>query len=182
VKAFNRHSVGFPLAAAAACWLAACGGEPTERDIAESVSGAQVPASAGAKIEFPVSVSLALKNQPQPGGVAEVELSVMSEFPEACTGEVELVLPERVRMERGRAAFERQLPARARVAVPWQLRIPDEGRYVIEARVTVPNPEGLPATTGSSLVIDLGGAEKIGKEPAVVRTSDGRELSITVTE
>jgi hypothetical protein len=134
------------------------------------------------KVDFPVSASLDLSAVPEPGGIADITLSLESSLPEPCTVEIELRLPESLRLAKGEASFQRNLHPRAPDKVPIQIRIPDERRYVVEALVSIPNPEGLPATIGSALVIDLGKVEKTGKEPVILRAPDGRSLNVTVTE
>lgn len=147
----------------------------------ETDPSAAVPLSFS-KIEFPISVHLALENQPGPGEIADLKLTLDSTLPRDCTVEVELVLPGNVPLEKGRAREHRHLGARGKAEMAYRVRIPDAGRHVIEARVHLPNPKGLPATGGASLVIDPGAPEKVGKEPVTVITSDGRKLSVTVPE
>jgi len=134
------------------------------------------------KIEFPVRSELVLANQPAPGGVADIDLVLENTLPVGCTVEVDLRLPGRVALEKGNERARHALGARGRANVPFRVKIPDAGRYVIEALIHLPNPEGIPATGGSTLVIDLGAPEKAGPEPVSVRTKDGKDLSITVTE
>jgi len=162
--------------------LVGCRDSSPPRSRAETGPGDRLDPVPWGKIRPPITVSLALANQPSPGGHADLDLTLESELPESCTVEVELRLPDQVPLEGASRTFRHSLAPRGRASVPFRLRIPDEGRYVIEAVATWPNPEGLPAATGSTLVIDLGAAEKPEREPVLLKTGDGRSLSVTVTE
>jgi hypothetical protein len=179
MKRFGPGLLSVMFLALAVLPLAGCGGD--SETPADTEPETAVPLSSS-KIHFPVRADLVLMNEPEPGKPADIKLLLENTLPEGCTVEIELVLPGNAPLEKGRARQTRRLAARGRAEMAWRVRIPDAGRHVIAAKIHLPNPEGLPATGGATLVIGPGTPEKAGKEPVSVTTSDGRKLSVTVPE
>jgi hypothetical protein len=127
------------------------------------------PAPHGTKPQFPVQTQLALLNDPQPGEVARVLVSITAWAP----GEEivwQLTVPEGLTLVSGSDSWSGRLGRGETQSFEIGVQVPDGNPYELYAMARL--PERARATGGAGLSIDLGGVTGPAATREIV-TGDG---------